>query len=133
MKNILKVLGVVVVAVVILTGCGSATVYNVDKSPVMIEKKLTDKQMFKAIYAAGTTLGWNIKEIKPGLAFGQLNLRSHVAKVEIPYSAKEFSIIYKNSVNLRYDKAKGTIHTNYNGWIQNLEKAINIQLKLQAM
>jgi hypothetical protein len=46
--------------------------------------------------------------------------------VDIPYSAKSYSITYKSSSNLNYDGT--TIHSNYNGWVQNLHKAINTQL-----
>ncbi|MCJ8328174.1 MAG: hypothetical protein MJK08_13860 [Campylobacterales bacterium] len=133
MKSILKLIAITSILLVVLTGCRSAVVYNVENSPVMIDKDLSQKEMFKSIYAAGTTLGWQIKKVKPGLAVARLQLRSHVANIEIPFNAKEFSIIYKNSINLRYDKIKGTIHSNYNGWIQNLEKAINIQITLQGM
>ncbi len=56
-----------------------------------------------------------------------LNLRTHTAVVEIPYSTKAFSIRYKDSVNLDYTGE--SIHSNYNGWIQNLEKGIRTQLQ----
>jgi hypothetical protein len=46
--------------------------------------------------------------------------------VEIPYSAKSYSINYKSSENL--DAADGQIHNNYNGWIKNLAKGIDAQL-----
>ena len=39
-----------------------------------------------------------------------------------------YSIDYKNSLNLKYDSTKNTIHKNYNGWIQNLDNAIQVQL-----
>lgn len=133
MKNILKVTSILFLGLFILTGCGVATVYNVQKSPIISEKKLAQNDMYKAIYAAGVTLGWNITKIEPGLALGELKLRSHTARVNISYNEKDYSITYKNSINLNYDKEKGTIHSNYNGWIQNLEKGINTQIKLLSM
>ena len=53
---------------------------------------------------------------------------SHTAIVEIPYTTKTYSIIYKDSTNLKYDAEKQTIHENYRGWIQNLDNAIKSRL-----
>ena len=53
-------------------------------------------------------------------------MRKHTAVVEIPYSARSYSILYKSSANL--DEGDGQIHNNYNGWIKNLAKGIDAQL-----
>lgn len=133
MKNILKVSSILFVALFFLVGCRSAAIYNVKNSPVISSKKITKADMYKAIYAAGATLGWNITKVKDGLAKGQLNLRTHMALVDITYDEKSYSITYDNSLNLNYNKEKGTIHKNYNGWIHNLQKAIDTQIKLLSM
>ena len=49
-----------------------------------------------------------------------------MAKVDINYNTKTYSITYKDSSDLDYDGTK--IHKNYNGWIQNLDNAIKVQL-----
>jgi len=121
-------LGAIILALLFMSGCRSSAVYNVMNTPAGVAKKTSDDQMFKAIKQAGISLGWIVKKVKPGVASAQLNLRSHMALVEIKYNKKEYSIIYKNSLNLNYDKEKGTIHSNYNGWIQNLDNAIKVQL-----
>mgnify|MGYP000624358470 CR=1 FL=1 len=133
MKSILKIVGMAGVVLVLLSGCRTGTVYNSQNNAIEVNKKVSDEQVYKAIKIAGINLGWKIKKVKPGLALAQLNIRNHMAKVEIPYTGKDYSIIYKDSINLKYDKEDGTIHNNYNGWIQNLEKAINMQIKLQSM
>jgi hypothetical protein len=46
--------------------------------------------------------------------------------VDIEHDAKSYSIKYRDSQNLNF--ADGQIHKNYNGWIQNLDKAIRAQL-----
>jgi hypothetical protein len=48
--------------------------------------------------------------------------------VSIPYTAKNYSILYKDSKNLKYDEAAQTIHENYSGWIQRLDGAIRTRL-----
>ena len=65
-----------------------------------------------------------MKEQSPGLIVATLTLRDHLAVVEIPYSATSFSIRYKDSQNLRYNADDRSIHSNYNGWVQNLNNAI---------
>ena len=88
--------------------------------------KLTADQVKLAIQRAGATLGWQIKEVQPFLLEGTLNLRSHMAQVNIPYSAERYSIVYKDSKNLNYDGKN--IHSNYNSWVQNLDRAIKAQM-----
>lgn len=102
-------------------------VYNVTDAPVAASKpnpSLDD--VGKAIQRAGVTLGWQMKDTKPGHILGTLYLRKHMAVVDVNYSAKSYSIVYKNSTELNYDGQN--IHPNYNGWIENLDKAIRAQL-----
>jgi hypothetical protein len=53
-------------------------------------------------------------------------LRTHVAVVDIDYDQRAYNIRYKDSTNLDYTGT--TIHRNYNGWVENLDKAIKAQL-----
>ena len=71
-------------------------------------------------------LGWQMNAVRPGLIVATLRVREHMAKVEIPYDRHTYSIHYRDSENLDYDGAN--IHSNYNGWIQNLSREINTQL-----
>ncbi|MDA3852353.1 MAG: hypothetical protein PF447_13945 [Spirochaetaceae bacterium] len=47
-----------------------------------------------------------------------------IARIEIPYGQSGYSIRYLESQNLDVDLNNMTIHTNYNRWIANLNKAI---------
>lgn len=120
---------ILAVAVVVLAvaGCRSATVYNVEHSPLNTNKPMTATQVQGAIKRAGATLGWSMRDVAPGHIEARLPVRSHVAVADILYNAKDFSIKYKDSTNLNYDAKDNTIHSNYNGWIQNLQKAIAAQ------
>jgi len=69
-----------------------------------------------------------MKDVRPGLIIGTLNVRDHMAQVEIPYDRRTYSIIYRDSHNLDYDGAN--IHKNYNGWVQRLSASINARLSL---
>lgn len=113
------------------SGCARATpVYNtVDPINTLENKKnISDEAIVKAIAKAGASLGWSITKIKDGELEGRLNIRAHMALITIKYDQKQYVIEYKDSVNLRYDPENNTIHKNYNGWIRNLEKAINTEL-----
>ena len=112
-----------------LIGCrAAAPLYNVGSSPVITNKPVTADDVQKAIARAGATLGWQMAQQESGRMEGVLVLRTHRAVVDIAYDAKNYSIKYKDSANLFYDAEKNTIHNNYNGWIQNLDKAIRAQL-----
>jgi hypothetical protein len=71
-------------------------------------------------------MGWIIKSQSPGNLIGTLHLQKHTAVVDIKHDIKNYSIMCKNSTSLKYNGT--SIHSNYNGWIENLKKAINVQL-----
>jgi len=121
-------MGVIALLLVSLAGCRTAPIKDVERAP--IPPGATEEQVQKAILEAGASLGWGMKVKRPGLIFANLSLRSHLAEVEIPYTRSSYSILYKGSSHLKYDPAKRTIHSNYNGWIQNLDAAIRSRLAL---
>jgi hypothetical protein len=113
--------------VLLVAGCLTQPVYNVNEAAVTASKANPSlDEIGKAIQRAGLALGWQMKETKPGHMVGTLYLRKHVAVVDIDYSVKSYSIKYKDSTELNYDGT--SIHKNYNGWIQNLDKGIRAQL-----
>lgn len=116
-------------ALLVLSGCRSAPVYDVDDAEVVASTGQTSADSVrKAIVRAGGSLGWVMKNAGKGKLVGTLMLRKHVAIVDIDYSAKSYSIHYKDSQNLNYDGTN--IHNNYNGWVQNLNRAIQSQLSM---
>lgn len=86
----------------------------------------TASQIRNAIITAGTSLGWRIADAGPGRLEGTLSLRTHTAVVDIPYSFAGYSIRYKRSENL--NEGGGQIHSNYNGWVQNLDRTIRTEI-----
>jgi hypothetical protein len=130
--------GIVAICVVlaVLAGCrGGGQIYSVKDAPIQTatgkEPSLEDVQ--KAIITAGAGLGWQMAIVKPGEIVGTLNVRSHQAVVTIPYTTKTYSILYKDSNNLKYDAGKQTIHDNYTGWVQRLDSAIRSRLTAAGM
>lgn len=136
MKRILSGVAVACLVVAVVAGCrGGGQIYNVKDAPVQTatgkEPSMEDVQ--KAIIQAGAALGWTMAVVKPGEIMGTLNVRSHQAVVTIPYTSKTYSILYKDSTNLKYDADKQTIHANYAGWIQRLDGAIRSRLTAAGM
>lgn len=120
----LALIGIVALA---LVGCRSNPVYNVEGAPVSTSTSGYNlRDVRNAIQQAGVSLGWQMKDVQPGLIVGTLYVRDHMAQVEIPYNRTSYSIIYRDSQNLGYDGVN--IHSNYNGWVQRLSGAINAQL-----
>ena len=111
-----------------LAACArTAPIYSVSNAPVVVSSgnhNATDVK--NAILRAGSSLGWQIREVEPGHIVGVLSIRTHTAEVDIYYNAQTYSISYRDSNNLNYDGTN--IHSNYNGWVQNLDNAIKNQL-----
>ena len=107
----------------LVVGCRASTqIYDVQNAPVVASRALSMTEVEQSIRVAGAGLGWQMVPRGAGSIEATLLLRDHRAVVDIKYDAKSYSIKYKDSSNLQYDGS--TIHSNYNGWIQNLERAI---------
>lgn len=109
-----------------LSACArTGPVRNVSDAPIAVSGELTQKDIRTAIIRAGSARGWRMDPQDDGHILAVLKVREHVAKVDIYYDQSSYDIVYRESQNLRYDPANETIHSNYNGWIQNLELDIN--------
>ena len=129
--NTLKATIVIAAVALGLGACATVPIYNVTDAPTTSAsgKALPASQVRQAIITAGGKLGWRIVDVGPGRLEGTLDLRTHSAVVDIPYSASKYSIQFLRGVNLK--ATDGSIHKNYNGWIQNLERDIRIELARQ--
>ncbi|SRR5688572_20726823 len=126
-------LGVIALCLLLTTvvGCrAGGQVYEVKDTPIQTAsgKRLTLEQVQKAIVDAGIKQTWIMTPIKPGEMLGEFNIQSHQIHVLIPYTTQNYSILYKDSSNLRYDPVKRTIHVNYAKWIERLDNEIKSRL-----
>ncbi len=112
-----------------ITGCvnHATDIYNVELSSYNTADTLDAKQAEKAIKTAGSKIGWEMETIRPGLIRGTLNVRKHLAVVDINYDGQRFSIDYVDSENLKYDEEQNLIHKSYNKWIGILERRIRAE------
>ena len=104
-------------------GCRTyPTVYNIEHQAVTANNKQIVED---AIISGGTKSGWQITKVGEGLMRGTFSYSNHKMVVDIPYTERNYSIIYRDSENLRYNEKKNTIHPRYNKWVIRLSRCIN--------
>ncbi|MEG3767551.1 hypothetical protein [Alteromonas sp. 14N.309.X.WAT.G.H12] len=109
--------------VVTLTACMTGQpVYNADD--VRFSQTLTRVQAKHAIEQALKYKRWGVVSANEQEVIGEIYVRSHYAKIRIPYSSTGFSIRYVDSKNLDYDSDDNEIHRNYNKWVALLEAEV---------
>ncbi|TNJ14305.1 hypothetical protein CF111_21295 [Aeromonas sobria] len=125
MKMLKIILGAL--TLVLVAGCStSRPVINMTNSQV--PANLSEQDVSRAIINAGVSKTWAMREERPGLITGHIQVRQHQANISIPYNTTNYSINYVSSVNLN-DKGSGKIHRTYNRWINGLNQAIQLELK----
>ena len=133
-KRSLNQLIFLVAAMVLFVGCQGHPIFDVNDTNIttVSGNNPTLEDVTKAIMSAstGSQPAWNMQIIKPGHIVATLNVRSHMAAVDIQYTTKGYSITYKESSNLKYDAAKGTIHERYNVWVQRLDSNIRAKVSM---
>ena len=120
----------VVAAMVFLMGARQVPL--TDPQPIAVPAGLKIEQVSKAIKAALVGRAWAITSEEPGRIVSTLNVREHMAKIDVVYDVKTITIKYLDSGELMYAEKKGTrvIHRNYLNWIQNLVTDMNRNLQL---
>jgi len=127
MKKIVQLLTAIAV-VGTLAGCArTASIHNIN-TPVSAGH--SQAQVRAAILKAGQQRQWIMTDAGPGVIKGRMQSRDHTAEIRINYSANSYSINYENSMNLK--ASDGKIHKNYNRWVNNLDKDIQLNLSSGA-
>ncbi|EIW8500416.1 hypothetical protein L460_04744 [Klebsiella pneumoniae BIDMC 24] len=111
-----------------LAGC--ARTAPIDQIHTTVIAGHTQNQVKNAILKAGVQRQWIMSEEGPGVIKARQQTRDHVAEVRITYTATSYDIKYDNSLNLL--ASGGKIHKNYNRWVRNLDKDIQINLSAGA-
>ncbi|ALM51368.1 DUF4148 domain-containing protein [Halomonas huangheensis] len=93
-----------------------------------ITSPVSREQVRQAIVDAAENRGWVIIGDQQNEITAAIDVRTHQATVRIPYSSSDYSIIYKNSINL--DHRGDRIHRNYNHWVDNLDQDIRRNLNV---
>jgi hypothetical protein len=111
---------------------GARQVPLADPQPLAIPAGLNVDQVSRAIKAALVGRTWAVTQDDPGHIVATLNLREHMAKIDIAYDLQTITIRYLDSGQLMYAEKKGQrmIHRNYLSWIQNLMTDMSRNLTL---
>lgn len=127
----LKVILIALTALTVVACQRTMPVYNVEhQSFPMAVENLTNDKIRTAIIHAGGLRGWIISERTDGVLEAVITPRRHMAKVQITFDRKGFSIQYLDSNELLYNGVK--IHRNYNTWVKNLQNDILREVTLAA-
>ena len=111
---------------------GARQVPLTDPQPIAVPAGLKVEQVSKAIRAALAGRAWAVTSEEPGHIVSTLNVREHMAKIDIVYDVQTITIKYLESGELMYAEKKGQrmIHRNYLNWILNLVNDMNRNLVL---
>ena len=107
-----------------LAGC--ARTAPVEQIQTAVSAGHTEDQVKQAILRAGVQRQWIMSQTAPGAIAAHQQARDHVVEVRINYSASGYSIHYVSSSNMM--ASGGKIHKNYNRWVHNLDKDIQVNL-----
>jgi hypothetical protein len=104
----------------------------VDPEPIAVPAGISASDVAKAIKVGIVRRGWVISKDENGQIDAVLNVRTHTARVAIPYDAKEVRIKYVSSEDLDYQEKNGQryIHSNYVKWVRNMQADIQRELQL---
>ncbi|QMI07128.1 hypothetical protein [Citrobacter sp. RHB25-C09] len=111
-----------------LAGC--ARTAPIDQVHSTVSAGHTQDQVKNAILKAGMQRKWIMNEAGPGVIKARQQSRDHVAEVRITYTSTSYNITYDSSLNLQ--ASGGKIHKNYNRWVRNLDKDIQVNLSAGA-
>lgn len=113
----------------VLPACRTVELTNVESEPLLAPDGVTLAEVQKGIMRAGLHRDWFMTKVKPGHLEAKVEIRGkHSATVDIIFDKRQFSILYKDSENLKYDGS--TIHSNYMNWIENLKTDIRKEMSL---
>jgi hypothetical protein len=114
---------------------GSSKVVLTDPQPLSVPAGLSVQDVARAIKAGVVSRqGWTITKEGSNQMEATLNVREHMLKINIPYSATSVGITYVDSQNLDYSEKKGVkyIHAKWVNWTRNLLSDIQRELTRAA-
>jgi len=128
MMKVIKLATLALILALATTGCGTTKIVNVPAQNVA--KQMSQKEMHDAIYRAGISRGWSMADASANVLHATYAKRGFTVTIAVKYSPSSYSINYVSSQGLKYNPTTQTIHKNYNSWIVNLKKQINMEVTL---
>jgi hypothetical protein len=94
-------------------------------------KTSTAAQVRDAIIQAAASLGWTLAPEGESKFVATLVVRNkHTVVTDVTFSPEKFSVVYKSSINMKYDVKDGVpvVHPFYNEWAKKFVDAIRAEL-----
>lgn len=123
----------IISCLVLSLGC-SRTVLEISNAPVLSHSNnsLSPQQVGSRISQAGGKVGWVMDSTQQGEIIGTYKSSRYSVTVSIPYSSRNYSILYRQSTGLKYDEDAifygKKIHKRYNQLVKKLHSAIDQEL-----
>ena len=111
-----------------VTSCATTEMMNFSGT---IPASVSTAEVNQAIKDAAAKRDWILKDLGNRTYEATYVARGHSIKVKLTYDKDSYDITYLNSTGMEYNAAEGTIHRNYNRWVNNLKHDIDLGL-LQA-
>ncbi len=113
----------------IFQGC-TTKITNITDTPIQSYQgtRLSLGEIRQAIIKAGHQKRWVMNDNKPGELTARFNPGKYSVEVAIPYSTKNYSILYRTSTGLKANGKK--IHRTYKKLINELQNAIRTGITL---
>ena len=93
-----------------------------------IVRQPTIEEIGRAVVSGCSHAEWVCGVKKPGEVRAILYVGRHMAECLIEFDTSTFSVKYVNSSTLLYDADKNRIHRNYNLWVTELIRSINVTI-----
>lgn len=117
----------VALAVVTVAGCTSKPIVNPGHT-LPSEFRASQEEVKQAILSTLLEREWSVQRVSANLVQAEITVRGQFhAEIDIPYTATDYQIRYRDSRELGY--ADGKIHRNYNRWVSMLDKSIYRKLQ----
>lgn len=118
---------VVVVLALLLVGCASRPIRNVENRPIPVPAQQLSLDRIEAeIIAAGQSRAWQMQREGVGHLVATQTRPNYYASVDILFDQRVYSITHRASSGMR--EKDGTISKRYNQWIVNLQRDIDAHL-----
>ena len=106
----------------------------IDPPPIDVPAKVTTAKVEKIVKEVLIAREWIPRAAGAGKIEAVHSGGNFSAKIEVSYAAKRITIKYLDSINLHFEDKAGTryIHGNYNKWINNLVKDLNLRLAQES-
>lgn len=111
-----------------VTSCATFTTTEMMSYSGVIPSGVSSAEVKKVIKDAGAKRDWIIKDLGNNAFEASYVARGHSIKVKLTYDRDSYDITYLSSTGMEYNPEEGTIHRNYNRWVNNLKHDIDLGL-----